>query len=650
MNTLLIYLLKVNIAIALFYIFYRLFFARDTFWKTRRFYLIGTLIISFVYPFFSIENWLQSQEPIQTIVLNYTALPEFTVSAQQTQSSFNWQNFLLYVYLIISLVLLFRLFVQMISIINIKLKSTKSVLLGVEVNLFDQKITPFSFLTTIYINPSMHQSHELEQILTHEQTHVREWHSIDVIVSELVSIAFWLNPFVWLTKREIRQNLEFLADNKVIETGFDIKSYQYNLLQLSYQSPELSLTNKFNVLPLKKRIKMMNQQKTSKAGMLKYLLAIPLALALVLTSNAETLISKAQKALKITSESNLNQSPVVIDELEEIVYANAEPQLKNQNQKPTKEITIDDSKMMNKHKGDNPVFIVVEKMPEFPGGKETLIAYLASSIKYPKTAAENGIQGRVICQFIVDKTGKIDSVKIVRSIHPFLDAEAIRVIKAMPTWIPGEQRGEKVNVRYTLPINFALNQKADNTKTNNQTTAIFEDYEVMPVYPGGDAALFKFLQENVKYPTEAAKKGIQGRVICQFIIEKTGDIDSVKVVRGIDPHLDAEAVRVIKGMPKWTPGTYRGEKVKIKYTLPVNFKLDGEKKIQIVSTPNFDSKNPPLIVLDGNIMPSNFNISNLKPENIEKIDVLKDASATAIYGDKGKNGVIIVHTKKVKAL
>jgi len=103
-------------------------------------------------------------------------------------------------------------------------------------------------------------------------------------------------------------------------------------------------------------------------------------------------------------------------------------------------------------------------------------------------------------------------------------------------------------------------------------------------------------------------------------------------------------------MPKWTPGTYRGEKVKIRYTLPVNFKLDGEKKIQIVTIPNFDSKNPPLIMLDGSIMPENFNINNLKPENIEKIEVLKDASATAIYGVKGKHGLIIIYTKKVKAL
>lgn len=266
MNTILIYLLKVNIAIALFYIFYRLFFARDTFWKTRRWYLIASLIVSFMYPFLSIENWMQSQKPIQTIVTSYNVLPEFTFNSQQAASNFNWFELVLYVYLVVVAALILRLFVQFFSILKIKLKSDKSIVQGVEVNVVAEKISPFSFFNTIYLNPSMHQLHELEQILAHELTHVRQWHSVDVLVSELLCIAFWINPFVWLAKKEIRQNLEFLADSKVIESGFDAKLYQYSLLQLSFQNHELLLTNKFNVLPLKKRIKMMNQKKLRKLG------------------------------------------------------------------------------------------------------------------------------------------------------------------------------------------------------------------------------------------------------------------------------------------------------------------------------------------------------------------------------------------------
>lgn len=130
------------------------------------------------------------------------------------------------------------------------------------------------------------------------------------------------------------------------------------------------------------------------------------------------------------------------------------------------------------------------------------------------------------------------------------------------------------------------------------------------------------------------------------MIDFTGAIDSVKVVRSVDPLLDAEAIRVIKGMPNWTPGEQRGEKVRVKYTLPINFNLQGGTKTTNKQISMSDPKNPPLIVLDGEIMPANFNMNNLKPENIDKIEVLKDASATAAYGDKGKNGVIVVRTKK----
>ncbi len=545
MNTILIYLLKVNIAIALFYIFYRLFFARDTFWKTRRLYLIATLIVSFVYPFLSIENWMQSQKPIQTIVTSYNVLPEFTVNAQQTVSNFIWLEILLYIYFLVAAGFLLRLFVQLISILKIKLKSDKSIVQGVEVIVVAEKISPFSFFNTIYLNPSMHQSHELDQILAHELTHVRQWHSVDVLVSELLCIAFWINPFVWLAKKEIRQNLEFLADNKVIESGFDAKLYQYSLLQLSFQNHELLLTNKFNVLPLKKRIKMMNQQKTSKTGLLKYLLVIPLATALVITSNAETLINKAQsKVYQINTKVNeVTKQSNELDEVKVVGYAEiqkttdneltiqahneASPETQLKPQSPATEIKIDDSQLKNAP-DKNTTFMVVEKMPE---------------------------------------------------------------------------------------------------------------------YPGGNVAMFSYLGKNVRYPVEAQKNGIQGRVICQFVIDATGAIDSVRVVRSVDPHLDAEAIRVIKGMPTWTPGEQRGVKVRVKYTLPINFNLQGGTNTPKKLTMS-DPKNPPLIVLDGEIMPANFNMNNLKPENIDKIEVLKDASATAVYGDKGKNGVIVIQTKK----
>ena len=102
---------------------------------------------------------------------------------------------------------------------------------------------------------------------------------------------------------------------------------------------------------------------------------------------------------------------------------------------------------------------------------------------------------------------------------------------------------------------------------------VFQVVEKMPSFPGGDAALFKFLGDNVKYPVIAQENGVQGRVICQFVVNKDGSIVDVEVVRSVDPSLDKEAIRVIKSMPKWSPGQQRGKPVRVKYTLPVNFKL-----------------------------------------------------------------------------
>lgn len=531
MNPTLIYLLKVNIAIVLFYLFYRLFFANDTFWKTRRIYLLFSIGLSFVYPFFSIESWLQSQPTMQTMVANYALLQEITITPENQSGLISFENILWAAYGLAVAGLFGRLIVQLISIFRIKFQGKRETVQGISIVAIDKEITPFSFFSTVYMNPKLHNEHEISQILTHELTHVKQLHSVDVMLSEILCIAFWFNPATWLLKREIRQNLEFLADNKVISSGFDSKSYQYHLLQLSYQSPELKLTNKFNVLPLKKRIKMMNQQKTEKAGILKYLLIVPLSLALVFTSNAESIISAAKSELQST----------------------------------------------------------------------------------PK--------------IIVKTAGVQKNAKVENQVQPNVQKELVIVGYGATK--------EKLHAETTA------------SSSTQDGKVIFTVVEKMPEFPGGDKALTKFLLNSVRYPVEAQKSGVQGRVICQYVVDENGAITDVSVVRGVDPSLDQEAVRVIKAMPNWIPGEQKGKKVSVKYTLPLNFKLDGPNDKEAAEMkPAFDPKNPPLIVLDGEVLPANFNMSLLKSERIEKIDVLKDASATAIYGDKGKNGVLIITSKK----
>ena len=632
MNELVVYFLKVNVAIALFYLFYRLFFSNDTFWRTRRIYLLFSILTSFAYPFLSIENWLQSQEPVQVFVANYSMLQDYTITATPIENSISLSDILWGVYAFIVSVLFVRLLIQLFSIGSIRLNAEKIDFHGLKIRSIEKEITPFSFFGDIYLNPALHSESEVKQILAHELTHVKQFHSVDVIIAEIVTIVMWINPAAWLLKREIRQNLEFLADNKVIESGFDVKNYQYHLLQLSYQVPDYKLTNKFNISPLKKRITMMNQPKTSKTGILKYLLIAPLALALVVSSNAETLLTSAQKKMN-----------------ESVTQQEITPVFDAKKSDHDKEIAMVDIKKQNETNSDeDPIFEMVENMPVFPGDESALMNFLKENIKYPVEAQAKGIQGRVVCGFIVKKNGIVDSVKVLRSVHSSLDAEAVRVIKAMPNWKPGTQRGKNVNVRFTLPINFALDNKKNKAESLGNEDVTFMVVETMPVFPGGDGALMKFLRENIKYPSEAQKMGIQGRIICQFVIEKDGSISDVTVVRSVNEHLDAEAVRVIKAMPNWTPGEQRGVKVRVKYTLPINFNLDG--KSEKATTSRTLVKNM-LVIVNDKVKEPGFDLQSIAPNTIEKVEVLNaytdDEKNELIkkYGENAKNGVLIVKLK-----
>ena len=213
---------------------------------------------------------------------------------------------------------------------------------------------------------------------------------------------------------------------------------------------------------------------------------------------------------------------------------------------------------------NNPVFEVVEIMPEFPdGGMSGLMQFLSKNIQYPINAQKNHTQGRVTVQFVVNKDGSISEPKIIRGVDPDLDGEAIRVISLMPKWKPGMQKGQPVRVKYTVPVMFRLSDdgqkeeykpipKIDETvvvgyaskQAPTEEDPVFEVVENMPEFAGGMGGLMQYLSKNIKYPVEAQKAGIQGRVIMQVIIDKNGNVTNPKVTQPVDPLLDTEAIRV----------------------------------------------------------------------------------------------------------
>ena len=657
------YFLKVNVAFVLFYAFYRLLFYKDTFFKLRRASLLAFFGLALLYPLLNIQDWVKEQEPMTEVIQIYSAiLPEMTVTPEVVVKT-DWKGILLsassYMYWGVMALLFVRFFIQLSSILLLAYRSRRTVIHGVPVYRLDKPAGPFSFFKMIFIHPESHSEKEIDEILTHECTHVFQWHSVDVMICELITVICWVNPFAWLLKREVRHNLEYLADNTVIQSGYDCKSYQYHLLGLAHHyQAAATLYNSFNVLHLKNRISMMNKKRSHGIGRTKYLIFIPLAAFLMLLSNIEAVARitgeiaaeavagvKEATEISVLSEDDVKVSGQVIDDFNgPVIGANVivkgtnvgtitdtegyfvlettknavlrfsfpgmkakEVAVKDVQGKLKVQLYSDGSAQGSQSAPPPPpmspqistdpsdlVFTVVEVMPEFPGGQGALLQFLAKSIKYPVIAQQNGIQGRVTCSFVVGKDGVIRNIEVIRGVDPSLDLEAARVISMMPKWKPGMQKGKEVSVKYTVPVTFRLQGKEDNKPTplpagegDNEITVVgygeqksadtsgqvFAIVEKMPQFPGGEKAINEFISKTLQYPVIAQENGIQGKVVCSFIINQDGSVTDAEVISGVDPSLDREALRIVSAMPKWTPGTQRGKAVRVKYTMPVTFTL-----------------------------------------------------------------------------
>lgn len=302
---------------------------------------------------------------------------------------------------------------------------------------------------------------------------------------------------------------------------------------------------------------MMNKKRTKGIGRTKYVMFLPLAALLMIVSNIETVARTTKK--------------FAADVMENVGPKMATSPL------PVVQDTVNLS---------NTIFEVVEVMPEFPnGGMSALMKYLGENIKYPAEAKEKKIQGRVTVQFVVNQDGSISDTKILRGASPLLDAEALRVVSAMPKWKPGTQRGEVVRVKYTIPVMFNLDSQKDGTNANTLSVqfnpkevkpdenGVYNVAEHMPQFPGGMNELFKYLSQNMQYPAEAQKQKVQGRVVIQMVIDAEGNVVNPRILRSENLLLDQEALRLAQDMPKWIPGKQNGKAIAVKYTIPIVFRL-----------------------------------------------------------------------------
>jgi len=562
MGTFFAYSLKSSICLASFYLLYRLLLSRDTFHRFNRMALLGMMFLSALIPWIALYF-----QPVHLVELFY----DFAVEQLDFQ---NMQNPLaatpaitslerilatcMLIYLIGCAICFVRILRNLFLICKIIRKGEHTPLdNNIRLTIHsDNRIAPFSWMNHIVISRS-DMNEAGHTILLHEQAHIQQHHTYDLMLAELAILFQWYNPAAWLLYRELQHIHEFEADQSVINQGIDAKQYQLLLIKKAVGTKLYVMANSFDHSKLKKRITMMLQKKSNPLARLKYAYVLPLTAIFLIAFACREVSSKFDEISKTKVGDITN------------------------NDKPDETVNT---------RSDSSVFEMVEEMPEYPGGMGELLSFLSNNVRYPVSAQENGVSGRVVVSFIVEKDGSISNVEVVKAIDPDLDAEAVRVVGSMPKWTPGKNKGEIVSVKFNVPVTFKLSDgqpdtPSSNTSANNQAaqtitpvqipgTDIFEVVEDMPEYPGGMGALLNYLGNAIKYPVSAQENGVSGRVVVTFIVEKDGSFSNIEVARAIDPALDAEAVRVVEAMPqKWIPGKQGGKAVRVKFNVPVTFRL-----------------------------------------------------------------------------
>jgi TonB family protein len=458
MISLILYLAKSILIGALFYGAYYFLMRKETYLTFNRVYLLGSVVLMVLMPL--LGSYLpgiylsEGQQPVLPVI----QLPEVVITGQRLVTDEQQQmimNGALIGYGIISLAMLGGFILGLIRIYRFYRLSRSARKLDHNIYLVKDQGSPFSFMGRIYISTSYEQHPGLQNIIIHENAHIRQRHMLDLILLEVLSSVFWFNPFFFLIKRSLREIHEYLADREVIKQGVEPLSYQQLLFNEVSGNPQYIIANNFNLLT-KKRIVMLLKKSTKMAafriwGMLPIVLMAAITITLLQSQGVSAQTTDTKVAVAPTAPAPPSSEAIAPQDPEKPVP----PTPPAKPQKPSKKSTQEVKEKVKDEAGKD-VFVVVEDPPSFPGGDDARIKYMVSSIKYPDDARKKGVQGTVYISFIVEEDGSITNVKILRGIGAGCDQEASRVVSEMPKWNPGKQRGKFVRVQYNMPIKFTL--------------------------------------------------------------------------------------------------------------------------------------------------------------------------------------------------
>ena len=531
------YDLKVAVLIAVFYLFYRLLLSRDRLHRLNRMVLLATAVASFVLPccVFTFHH---------TVVLT---TPDTSIAVGRPMASIIepsqpwWQTGVIVVFFLGVFIVAGRIVWSVTQVVRLIMHSERHPQDdGIVIAVTDKQVAPFSWMRYIVLSVSDFKLQD-PAIMAHERGHIRYRHSLDVLLVDTLTALQWFNPAIWMLRQDLRAIHEYEADAAVLSQGINMRQYLYLLIQKAAVNGGYSIANGITHSTLKNRINMMLNNKNSNGMSWLKLLALLPIMGTFLALNAETvtdyvyqqpqkkIVKKGRKAGKV------NVSGKTIE-------------VKADTAVSTAPITI---KIMDDMKGNvaNPLVVIDGKhstMEELQKLDPETIDHI-DVLKDKASLEVFGEEGKNGVVIITTKNAAREPVNY----------------KATATWQPFS----------TATSDDIVSSEVDIETETNDSEA-FDVVEKMPEYPGGIEGMMKFLQENIHYPETASKAGIQGRVLINFIVESDGRISNIHVVRKVNDDLDAEAVRVVGAMPKWTPGMQKGKAVRVKYTLPISFRLN----------------------------------------------------------------------------
>ncbi len=555
MGIFLAYTLKSAFCLILFYPAYRLLLSRETFHRFNRIALLTLLALSALLPLVTIGGALPTGSAAMTMPQALPTLQPYSMDAVQAVASaqlntLSWAHALLWIYLLGCIIYACHQLISFVRLGSLIRKAKREPMpeyinitgRGTHTRLYvhDEELAPFSWMHLIVVSrKSLEESGRA--ILIHELAHIAHRHSWDLLLADVCLLFQWFNPTAWLLKQELRTVHEYEADDMVVQSGINARDYQTLLIKKAVGTRLYSMANNLNHSSLKKRITMMLKKKSNPWARAKYLSVLPLAVLSV------AVLARPEVSNKLNEISS-----VKVNDLTSIAKAD---EVKSSENSPAKLVNVS-GKVINERTGkpitgvniwvSNPSDKRIIASAVSQDGKFTIESYEGLAI----TFSYIGMQEQKV---IIPQGG-------TRSLTVSLREALHNIPEMMVVAYAPEEKS------YPVP-------EPEASSASSNESEIFYVVERTPEFPGGMGELMKFLQRNVKYPTAAQQAGIQGKVVVEFTVKKDGSVADIKVIRSVNPELDAEAMRVISVMPKWKPGEQRGTPVDARFDLPINFHL-----------------------------------------------------------------------------